>query len=424
MKKLFKLAGATLATVLVLYLCALGHFYWKWQVPHELLPQGLETVGEQVLYVPGYEELAKELDQLAKKRLQQWRAPSLSIAVAIEGKLVWAGARGYSHIEERVPATVGSQYRVGSISKSLTSMALARLVQAGKLNLDVPVQKYLPNYPKADAPITPRLLASHRAGIRHYRFSVLQWPPNDFSMDRQFDSVSDAIEVFKHDDLLFRPGTNFHYSSFGFNLLSAVLEAASGTDYLSLMRDEVFAPAGMTSTQADVFGQNIPDRVGFYVTGNGRYSPAYPVNLSVKWASGGFLSTPSDLVRAGITVLDSRYLADSSRKLLFTPVAKAPGGEDPKGYALGWYSHVRDDLTKSGEKISVVSHSGGSVGGLSYLMILVDQRMVIAVQTNTSGGNLHGADLKVFSDDLAATILAFASRNDEELPPTAVPVVL
>jgi serine beta-lactamase-like protein LACTB, mitochondrial len=414
MRRLGRLLGIAVGTAVLLYLAALGHFHWKWQVPHYQLPQAWAEVGDQVLYESGYEDLAAELDGLAKKSLQEWGAPSISVAVAIEQKLVWAGARGYADIDGRVPGTIHSQYRIGSISKSLTSMAMVRLVEAGKLNLDRPVQDYLPDYPGSENPITSRLLASHRAGIRHYRFNILEWPPNDFYLDRQFNSVSDALEVFEHDDLLFDPGTDFRYSSFGYNLLSAVLEAASGMDYLNLMRNEVFDPAGMESTQPDRKNEFIPDRVGFYISGEGRYGPAYPVNLSVKWASGGFLSTPSDLVRAGLLVLDEGYLADSSRKLLFTPVARAPGGNDPNGYALGWYSRVRDDLSVGVKGIPVISHSGGSVGGLSQLTILPDRGIVIAVQTNTSGGGPHGPKLKAFADELAATILAYLNRIDSQ----------
>lgn len=415
MIKFGKVLGATVGSAILLYLAALGHFYWTWQVPHHQLPEALADTGEQVLYESGYEELTAKVDLLAKARLQEWGAPSVSVAIAIEGKLVWAGARGYADIDRRVPATIRSQYRVGSISKSLTSMAMARLIEAGTLDLDRPVQEYLPNYPRSDPPITPRLLACHRAGIRHYRFNILAWPPNDFYLDRQFDTVSDALEVFDHDDLLFDPGTDFSYSSYGYNLLSAVLEAASGMDYLTLMRNEVFDPAGMKSTQPDRLNDVMPDRVGFYISGEGRYGAAYPVNLSVKWASGGFLSTPSDLVRAGLAVLDEGYLSEASRTLLFTPVARAPGGKDPSGYALGWYSRVRDFPSAKENAIRVISHSGGSVGGLSQMIILADRGIVIAAQTNTSGGGQHGPKLKAFADELAVAILNFLSRNDGQL---------
>ncbi|MGA8206014.1 MAG: serine hydrolase domain-containing protein [Woeseiaceae bacterium] len=414
MIRIGKVLGTAIGTTILLYLAALGHFYWTWQVPHERLPEAWADAGEQVSYESGYEGLLANLDGLSKAKLQEWSAPSVSVAVAIDGKLVWAGTHGYADIERRVPATVHSQYRVGSISKSLTSMAMARLVETGTLDLDRPVHDYLPDYPRSNTPITSRLLASHRAGIRHYRNSILRWPPNDFYLDRQFDTVSDALEVFEYDDLLFDPGTDFRYSSYGYNLLSAVLEAASGMDYLTLMRNEVFSPAGMKATQPDRKDASMPDRVSFYVSGQGKYGPAYPVNLSVKWASGGFLSTPSDLVRAGLTVLDEAYLSDASRQLLFTPVARAPGGKDPDGYALGWYSRVRDDLSPDEKGIRVISHSGGSVGGHSQLTILADLEIVIAAQTNTSGGGPNGPKLKAFTDELAVTILAYRNRADKQ----------
>ncbi len=405
MKSVIKRVGLVAGLGVVFYVGALGHFYWKWQLTHADLPARLEQAGEQVLYRPDYGSLAAKVDRLLITRLLEWAVPSISVVFAVDDELVWAGTRGFADIENEVPAGINSRYRAGSIAKALTTMAMARMVQRQEFDVDLPIQNYLPSYPEFDKPITARLLASHSAGVRHYRADVLMWPPHEFFIDEQFDRVGDALEVFRDDDLLFSPGDNFSYSSYGFNLLSAVMEAAAGVDYLTLMRTEVFEPAGMNHTQPDLFGRQAQNRVRFYNTDAGRYGEAYPVNLSVKWAGGGFLSTPSDLVRAGILVLDNDYLNGASRELIFTPIARVAGGDDPDGYALGWRSHLREDIGPDGEKIHVVSHGGGSIGGLSYLMILADKGMAVAVQTNTSSGGEPGAAVQALAEEVMGMVL-------------------
>ena len=142
--------------------------------------------------------------------------PGLSVAVGLDGRIVWAEGFGWADIEQRVPVRPSSKFRVGSVAKPITVALLALLYESGDIDLDAPVQRYLPSFPEKQYPITARQLAGHLAGIRHYQ-------GDEFLGSRHYETVLDGLEIFRDDPLLFEPGTQFSYSSYGYNLLSAVL---------------------------------------------------------------------------------------------------------------------------------------------------------------------------------------------------------
>lgn len=254
------------------------------------------------------------------------------------------------------------------MSKSLASVAVGLLYQDGRIDLDAPVQQYVPSFPRKRWPVTTRELMAHTAGIRHYN-------GDEFLGTRHYAGVLDGLAIFKNDPLLFEPGTQVQYSSYGWNLVSAVVQAAAGEDFLDFMRTRVFAPIGMRDTMPDYVTRIIPYRTAFYAhDAQGRLVNAPYVDNSYKWAGGGFLSTPTDLVRFGFSLLDDSLLTASTRQLLWSPVHLASGEPTGRGldWALGTDAHGR----------ATVGHNGGSVGGTTVFVIYPDQRMVIAVTTN------------------------------------------
>jgi hypothetical protein len=165
-------------------------------------------------------------------------APGAAICLLRDGKILWSQGFGFADLEQRVPATRETRFRIASVSKAVTSVALGILVERGQLDLDAPVQRYVPSFPVKRYPITVRQVAGHLAGIRHYR-------EGEFESQRRYASLSDGLNIFSADSLLFEPGTRFEYSSYGWNLIGAVIEGASGESYASFMRREVHAPLGM-----------------------------------------------------------------------------------------------------------------------------------------------------------------------------------
>lgn len=297
-------------------------------------------------------------------------APGSSITVMKDGQIIWSEGFGLADVEDGVAATPLSRFRVGSVSKSLTSVALGILVDEGKIDLDAPVQKYVPDFPLKRWPITVRQVAGHLAGIRHYR-------GDEFMLNRHFNSVHDGLVIFKDDSLLFEPGTKYSYSTYGFSLISAIIEGASGQSYLGFMDSRVFAPLAMRSTEAEFVDSLIPHRAHFYTRADsvsGIINAPF-VDNSYKWAGGGFLSTTEDLGRFGQGLLDGRLLKPATLRLLWTSQNTRDGKET--GYGMGW----RTDHDAAGRWR--VYHSGGSVGGTAYLLIYPDQRLVVSVLVNS-----------------------------------------
>jgi CubicO group peptidase (beta-lactamase class C family) len=326
----------------------------------------------------------------ADKQAKEWLArgtPGLALAVAVDGKILYSEVFGFADLEERVPVWPTTKFRIGSISKPLTATALMQLVEAGKLDLDAPVQNYVPSFPDKGSPITVRMVAGHLAGIRHYK-------DDEMEIQRHYDNILEALKIFEDDPLVAPPGSKFSYSSYGYNLLSAVIESASGEPFLPYMQQHVFTSMGLVHTTADQNTQIIEQRSRFYeLAKDGRQENAPYVDNSYKWAGGGFLSTAEDLVKFGSTVMQPGFLKAESLKTMFTP-QKTKTGESIQ-YGVGWFIH------KSHSGKLVYEHSGGSIGGTSQLILYPESHVVAALVTNLSGGTWKPQEVEVVAEAFA-----------------------
>jgi len=177
-----------------------------------------------------------------------WRSsgvPSVSVAVAYKGDLVFAKSLGYADLDNLVPATPSTVYNIGSVSKIITAVAVMQLFEEGAIELDDPVRKYVPEFPDKGAPVTLRQIMTHTGGIRHYRSGEQLTPYGPY---KTFD---EALDIFKDDSLLYEPGNYYNYSSFGVNLLQGVIENVSGLSFEEYMSRHVWEPVGMLRTGLD-----------------------------------------------------------------------------------------------------------------------------------------------------------------------------
>jgi serine beta-lactamase-like protein LACTB, mitochondrial len=310
------------------------------------------------------------------------KVPGLSVAVAMDGKIVWSEGFGYADLEAKKPVTPTTRFRIASVSKSLTAAGLVLLVQRGQLDLDAPVQKYVPDFPlKPEGIVTTRLAAGHLAGFRHYRGS-------ETNLNRSFANVRDGLTIFENDPLLSSPGVKYNYSTYGWSLVSAVMESAAHRDFLDYMETEVFKPLGMEHTRPDRAGEVDPDRTLFYKKRtDGKFVEEAPINSSYKWAGGGFLSTPDDLVRFGSALLQSGYLNEESLKLLFTSQKTTDG--KITGYGIGWF--VRKDQ----EGWPYYYHTGSQQGATSLIFLQPHRHLAVAVVCNLYGADIIGEGKKI-----------------------------
>ena len=325
---------------------------------------------------PAYRETVARMRALVCERLAP-RIPGVQVAVAIDGTLVWSEGFGYADAARRRPVTRATQFRIGSVSKPLTAAAVALLYEHGKLDLDAPIQRYVPTFPDKGYPITTRQLAGHLAGIRHYR-------DREFFQNRHFATVRDGLAIFQDDSLLFPPGTRFSYSSYGWNLVSAVVEGAAGEEFLPYISAHVFRPLGLTHTAPDRSDSVIPDRTQFYdADSTGAYHVAPAVDNSYKWAGGGFVSTAEDLVKFGSALMAPGFLRRETLDLLFTSQRTSAGEET--GYGIGWF--VKQDSLGH----HWAFHGGSAVGGTAVLGVDRDAHLVLALLTNLSDAPVEPA---------------------------------
>jgi CubicO group peptidase (beta-lactamase class C family) len=320
--------------------------------------------------------------------------PAISVAVGIGGIIVWADGFGHADLENRVPARATTLYRIGSVSKPVTAAAVVQLALDGRLELDAPVQRYVPSFPRKEHPITPRQLGGHLAGIRHYR--------GDESVaegQRHYNDVVEALGIFGEDPLLFAPGEQYSYSSYGWNLISAVVQGAAGKPFLAYMQANVFDPLGLTHTHADDPRAIIPDRARFYETSGGGIRNAPFVDNSYKWAGGGFISSVEDLVRFGSAHLQPGFLPQEGLDLLFS--AQRTNTGENIGYGIGWRVGTFGELFPGDHELRdselgglrAMHHGGSSVGGRAFLLLVPERRMVVAMLVNFNrfgGGRIAG----------------------------------
>ena len=307
---------------------------------------------------------------LLQAMLATTEVPGASITVMIDGRIVWSEGFGYADLELGTPVRAGvTKFRVGSVSKPMTAAALGVLYDRGSIDLDAPIQTYVPGFPEKEGPVTLRLLAGHLAGIRHYRGS-------EFASAKRYKTVTEGLDIFAADPLIYPPGTRYSYSSYGWNLISAAIESATEQPFLAYMQEAVFSPLGLTQTAPDYTDSLVLHRTRFYTrTPEGRVLNAPYVDNSYKWAGGGFIATSDDLARFAHAHLDPGYLSDTTLATWLTPQLTSAG--ESTGYGIGWRRQDDD------HGHTWIGHSGGSIGGITQLIAYPEQRIVVAILTNS-----------------------------------------
>ena len=337
---------------------------------------------------PGaWQSAVDQARELILDRMEEQTVPGLSVAVGVSGEIVWAEGFGWADLENRVPVWPSTKFRIASISKSLTAGAVGKLLEEGKLDLDAPVQEYVPSFPCKEWPVTTRLLGGHLGGIRHYR-------NREFESLVHYDNVVDGLAIFADDPLIHEPGTAYAYSTYGWNLISAVVQGAAEEPFLDYMQKTVFEPNGMHETVAEHVDSLIYHRSRAYLRNpDGRIVNAPYVDNSNKWSGGGFLSTASDLVRYGFAYLGEDFLRPATIEVLWTSQHTRDG--ERTGYGIGWRENF-----ENGRR--VIYHTGGAVGGTTVLVIYPEEGVVVAILTNIQEASQTGNAREIAGFFLAA----------------------
>ena len=321
---------------------------------------------------PAWAAAVRQAQGLVRARLVEQNAPGLSVAVGVAGEIVWVESFGWANLERREPVTPRTRFRIGHVSKAITSAAVGLLRQRGRLHLDEEIQTYVPAFPKKTWPITLRQLMGHVAGVRHYRDTEWGDKPS-----LHCERASDGLQSFSRDPLLFEPETQYRYSTYGWVLVSAAVEAAANEPFSTFMRTQVFTPLGMSDTVSESVSD--PYRATSYFR-RLEHETTSDVDYSCFAGAGAFLSTPSDLVRFGFALSDGRFLEPSTVRLLQTR-QQLKSGEDTD-YGLGW---MLDTAELAGQRTPTIGHSSRTMEGASTSLLMFPERgMIVAVSMNIS----------------------------------------
>ena len=318
-----------------------------------------------------YEKQIRLFDEFAKKQMALDKTVGMTIGF-MKDDFVWVKGYGFADLENKAPAHAESAYRLASVTKPMTALAVLQLVEKGKINLDAEVQTYVPTFPKKPWPVTVRQVLGHLGGISHYKN-----PANELHI-KEHRSTREAIAIFENFDLVAEPGTRYSYSSYGYNLLGAIVEAASGMSFGDYMRQNVWEPAGMTSTRMDDPLEVIPNRVRGYQLVNGQIKNSEFIDISSRFAAGGTRSTIPDLLKFARGVIDGKFLKADTMNQMATSMSTRAGRLT--NYGMGW------ETSPSNGRYMLV-HSGGQQETRTLLYILPTRRLALAVAVNFEGAN-------------------------------------
>jgi CubicO group peptidase (beta-lactamase class C family) len=317
----------------------------------------------------------RQIEALVNAEMAKQRIPGMTVAVAAGRQVRWSAGFGTQDVENDVAARPSTVYRLGSISKPITAVAVMQLFERGKLDLDAPVQKYCPAFPEKRWPVTTRQVLGHLAGIRHYKSD------DEFNSTRFYASVAEGLDMFKDDPLLSEPGTKYSYTTHGYSVLGCAVEGASGQKFADFVAENVFRPAAMERIRVDSVADIIPNRAqGYRITDRGVLTNSPLADNSYKVPGGGFVSTAEDLARFAVALQTGRLLKRETLELMYAPQRTRDGKET--GYGLGWGVAKRP----TGER--TVGHSGGQQRVSTFLHMQPDQGLAVVVMSNLEGARL------------------------------------
>jgi serine beta-lactamase-like protein LACTB len=318
----------------------------------------------------------EKIEAAIRAWMAQNKSPALSVAIVTDNQMRWSKGYGLADVENSVSAKADTAYRLASIGKSITAVAVMQLVEAGKIDLNAPINKYCAVYPEKhaikDSPdkqfsITVRQLLIHQSGVRHNKL-------DEVLTTRHYNSISEAVGSFKEDPLVVEPETKYSYSTPGYTLLGCAIETASGMSYMDYLREKIFKPAGMTRTFVDDVYAIIPNRArGYRKTQAGEIQNAPLHDTSIKVPGGGLVTTAEDLAKFAIAVNTDQLVTPETLAQMWTK-PKARDGKQ-QDYAFGFLVNDRDGFLRA-------FNDGSQAGTRTYLFLIPKQKFAIALMTN------------------------------------------
>lgn len=345
-------------------------------------------------------DIEKRLDQLLSAEFNQ-KEPGCAILVAKDGNVVYKKAFGTADVELDVPLAPGMVFKLASITKQFTAIAILQLVEQRKISLEDSLQKFVPDFPSHGQRINIENLLTHTSGIKDY----MQIEHANQYMERWDFTPKQLIDHFKNHPLEFEPGTRYSYSNSGYYLLGYIVERVSGKSYQSYVKDNILTPLGMSETYFDTDNNIIPRRVKGYRKDNGKLKNADYWSPTIAYAAGGLLSTTGDLLKWFNGILAHKIIIKETLDKAFTPYKLRDGSQVNYGY--GWY------IENTG-KVRSIEHAGKMNGFLTNQIYYPEQNVFIAALFNSENAPRDEMSRKISEIVLGQSLQTESSRLDVE----------
>jgi D-alanyl-D-alanine carboxypeptidase len=314
--------------------------------------------------------------------------PGAAVIVVRDGQVILRKGYGMANLELGVPVAPEMVFRLGSITKQFTAVAILMLVDEGRVTLSDDITKFLPSFPTHGQAITIERLLTHTAGIKNY--TEMPEFPSWWRDDRSLDEL---IGLFKDQPLDFAPGEKWAYSDSGYVLLGAVIEKASGTSYAEFIQQRIFGPLGMAHSYYDATEQVVPGRVAGYARTQAGYAHAAYLSMTLPYAAGSLAASVDDLARWDAALYTDKLVKQATLKRAFQPAILNHG--QPTGYGFGWE-------IGGYEGHSFSEHNGGINGFSTQMIRLSEDNVYVAILTNCE--NCRGS-LGALAFRIAATAI-------------------
>lgn len=314
--------------------------------------------------------LIQTIDNLVQETYKPTE-PGAAIIVVRDGKIIFRKGQGMANLELGVPIEPDMVFRLGSITKQFTVVAVLMLAEQGKLALDDSISNFLPDYPTHDYLITVKHLLTHTSGIKSYT-SMPEWPP----LWRKDFTVQELIALFKYQPMQSAPGKQWAYNNSGYILLGAIIEKVSGLSYEQFIQQNIFEPLGMKQSYYDSPTRVIPRRVAGYDKSSDVYTNAAYLSMTQPYAAGALASTVDDLVLWDSALYTEQLLKHETLQQAHISHRLTDGSSTAYGYgwAISEYAGHR-----------LIEHGGGIHGFRTRAIRMPDDHVFVAVLSNNGG---------------------------------------
>ncbi|HEX8118239.1 MAG TPA: serine hydrolase domain-containing protein, partial [Pyrinomonadaceae bacterium] len=330
------------------------------------VPAGAQSPPSQT--ADPYAARLREFEEFVNASMKLDKIPGMTIGFSRD-EYTWVKGFGYADLENKTPAHAESAYRLASVTKSMTGEAIVQLAERGKLDLDAEIQRYVPDYPKQNWPVTVRNLLTHTGGGQV-----------GSGLGPEHVSTKEVVARISKYPIKYEPGTRYDYQTSGYNLLGAAIENVSGQTFEQYLRENLFAPAGMKDTRLDDVRGLVPNRVRGYDLADGEVKNAPFIDVSSRFGGGGLTGTVPDLLRWARAAVSGKIVSPKWVDEMLKPFASKSGrytglGDGDTYYTLGWMV-----MPVNG---SLALHAQGSQKGTdAYLYYFPEKRLAVAAVSN------------------------------------------